>query len=303
MTTARRLAIAAAIAPLTPACLAQLEQPEREVTVDLDLGGVVSFKSDIDQTDGDVSIYRLAYGVGVGIPIAKAGQLKLAYDGEYSHYDFENVERIMPGVSNPFSDIYKNQLIASYSHRFDEEWSAFGGGYVQSYGEHSADFNDTLTAGLFLAGTYTVNANLTLGLGVSAEGRLEGDIRAMPRFFFDWRFHDQWRLYNRPTISGTSITLAYEINEQWTLSLDGSWIDRQFRLDDDLSIPNAVVSDERASVGFGVEWKPTPNLSVTGRAGAHLWQEYEVRDSNNNRMTRSRTDPGPALSLELVYRF
>lgn len=274
--------------------------PEREMTVELTVTGDVTFKADFDEAVGDVEIWRSGIGLGLNIPIGERGSLLIDVRSEYWQYNFSNATGMIAGVDNPFEEILRESLSLTFVQQSNDKWGwmAHAGGSVA--GETGADFSNAFaeTFGAGVRRSFGDDLSITLGAGVLT--RFEEDPIVFPLVIVDWQINDQWRLTND---EGTGVQLSYAPDQSWTLTLDGGWEFREFRLDEDGALPEGIVTDQRIPIAAGLMYRNQNGFEGHVRAGAVIWQEFEVADANGNRISENNTDPTPFLSFSLEWKF
>jgi hypothetical protein len=287
---------ACALAGLSSPALADEDRP---VTITLNATGQAVFKTDLKDSPGDVSIYRVGVGAELGIPIRERGLLTAGFDGEYSVYDFKEATGLIPGTADPLDDAFRDTFSLRYAHQHSADWAWLVGGSVRASGDTNADLGDTITYGVFAGATHTFNDRFSATLGASVRTRLEDDPRVLPLLMFDWRIADRWRLRT----TGTTGILSYELDDEWTLTLDAGWNEREYRLADDGSLPDGVLRDQRLPVAVGLVWNASDTVSIHARGGAIAWQEYTIDNSNGDEVSQVESDPAGFIELGGSVRF
>lgn len=288
--------------PLTEASQdeAMSDSPKREVTASMTVTGDVAVSADFDDAPGNVEIWRSGLGLGLGVPIGERGLLSIDVGSEYWQYNFSEATGMIAGVDKPFEEILQESLSLTFRQQNNSKWGwmAHAGGKVA--GETGADFSDAFS-GVFGGGVQrSFGEDLSIALGAGVVTRLEENPIVIPLIIVDWHINDQWRLTNA---EGTGAQLSYTPNEAWTFTLDGGWEFREFRLDEDGVLPNGIVTDQRIAVATGLMYRNQNGFEGHVRAGAFVWQEFQVDDVNGNEISENNTDPTPFLSFSLEWKF
>jgi len=54
---------------------------------------------------------------------------------------------------------------------------------------------------------------------------------------------------------------------------------------------------------FVATWSPEPRFSISGRVGAVVYREFELRNSSGNTLSDAKIDPTFAFGISGEYRF
>lgn len=258
-----------------------------------------AFEGDLRDSAGSVSVTR--GGGGVGLSFAASERLILLgnADAEYSRYDWSDVGDLLASGRDPIKNAYTVRFTPGAVYALNETWSLTGGGIVELSGETDADLSDSATYGGFFGARYKVSENFGLTFGAIAKTRLEDDAIVVPLLGVKWRIDEKLTLENE----GLGLKLSASITEQWRAFVFGRFELRDYRLDDDNPIPEGVLRDQRVPVGLGIEWRPTPRVSVTLIGGAMVYQKFEFDDSSGNQIESDRTRPTPFVGLSASIAF
>lgn len=280
---------------------------KRSVDFSLDAGASYNFKSDLDDDSGEVSVVRTGGQLNIAFPIRDRSRLVITPGFLYSGYDFEGANGIAPGFDEPWSDVWEYKLGATAYLVQNAKWSYIVGATIDSHGEQDATFEDTLTYSAIGGARYAFSDTFALTGGLVVGSRLEDSIGVLPLLAFEWLIDDHWSLNStRGRIQsdlGTGLALGYRFSDSFELRLSGSYTSYNFRLDEDGFNPDGVVSDRRVPVALTAEWKFSPHFVLELSGGAHVWQEYHVKDSDGNKLSTIETDTQPFLSLVLDVKF
>ncbi len=252
------------------------------------------FDADIDDSEGSVSTSRVGGDLGIRYRASDKIGLGLKFGAEYSFYDFDDFETVVGG-DDPIDDAYLYSLTPTISFRPDDRWTLIGGGIFRWAGEEGADMGDAFTVGGLAAANYKFSDRLTLGFGFIVGTRLEDDTIFIPALSIDWRINDRWSLSNeeRP-----GLALRFEATKSLQLAVEAWYTTRDYRLSDDNSIPDGAMEDTRVPLAFSARWKPMDRLTVIGRVGAFVYQEFEFQNDDGDEVTDADVDPGLFVGLE-----
>ncbi len=276
---------------------------KRSASASFTVYGDYTFQSDLDDGEGEVSVWRAGANLDMSFPVWERSSLGVSLRGERWGFDFNNATAFDSADGEPWDDVNDFAALVSFSHQCTDRWSAIVGLGGESGYAQGADFDDSLTGGGFVAASYKFNDDLTAGLGVSVRTVLEDDAIVFPLLLLDWKIAEQWRLTTSPGVSRRLIGLAYSPNDQITIKFGGGYERLDFRLDDDAPAPEGVGRYQRIPVGVDVAWKFSSQWSVSVYGGAHVWQEYQLDDEDGNKITEDDAEIAPFLGASLEWRF
>ncbi|MBN8596230.1 MAG: TonB-dependent receptor [Planctomycetes bacterium] len=276
------------------------DERDRRLTAVLDVSANYRFRGDLDNNAGSVGIFRTGMGVTITAPVPPRNRLSVTLGTEQSYYDFSSSAMLVAGGGQPWDHIQSYTAGANFATQWSETVSSLLIGNINFAGEGSAAFGDGFTGGGGAALILKLSEGFDLTGGVYVRSRLGGGVYVFPIVGIDWRINKQWRLSNE---NQPGLYLSYEIDEHWRLSVGARYDYQEFRLENDGVVPDGIGSDERVPATFGVDWTPTPNITVQARVGAMLYQKLKVRNSSRDTLGESDVDPGLYLSGGLVLRF
>lgn len=273
---------------------------DQKLTAQLDVSASYRFRSDLDNGTGEVGIFRSGMGVTITAPVPPRNRLSVTLGTEQSWYDFSSSALLVPGDTRPWRHIQSYTLGANFATQWTETLSSLLIGNINFAGEGTAAFGDGFTGGGGAALILKLSEGFDLTGGVFVRSRLGGGVYVFPIVGIDWRINKQWRLSNE---NQPGLYLSYEIDENWRLSAGARYDFSEFRLEQDNFVPNGIGSDERVPVTFGVDWTPTPNVTVQARIGAMVYEKLKLRNSQRDTLGESDVKAGPYISGGLVLRF
>lgn len=289
-------------------------EPQPRTVLTLETDAAHQFRAGIDDTDaGNVSTTLLGTRLSLRTPLTERTGLSLTAGAGLLHYEFGGPSGIVPGDQAPWETIVVTSIGAGFSHVLDEQWRLFAGLNLSSAGEDSVAFDETLTVGGTLGTSYVVSDSLTLGAGLTVQTRLDDSIFILPFPTVEWVLpgdpQRRWRFVLGGSRIGPSraagAVLTYEASEEVTLigGLAGFGLGGDFRLDDSGPAPGGVGRDRSFPFVLGAEWRPSRRVRVNAFAGAALFGELEVLDSNGIRLAKRRVDPSVTLGLGISISF
>jgi len=266
------------------------EERDKRMTAVLDVSASYRFRGDLDNDTGSVGIFRSGMGVTITTPVPPRNRLSVTLGTEQSYYDFSSSALLVAGDPQPWNHIQSYTVGANFATQWTETLSSLLIGNINFAGEGSAAFGDGFTGG----------GGAALILKLSEGFDLTGGVYVFPIVGIDWRINKQWRLSNE---NQPGLYLSYEIDEQWRLSAGARYDYQEFRLENDNFVPSGIGSDERVPATFGVDWTPTPNVTLQARIGAVVYQKLKLRNSQRDTLGESDVNPGMFVSGGLVLRF
>lgn len=273
-----------------------------DLSVSLRLHPRLTFRTDIKGADADALVSHN----GATIEFRQRVTERLSYSAslgfEASVYDFDGGEPL-PGVTDPFDDLYSLGGIVTLHYAITREWSVFGAGFLGFAWESGADIEDALLGGGGVGVGWRPSENFHISVGVGVRSRLEDSAVVTPLVNISWQFADDWRLATYDLPQGGGFGLTRRLNQEHELTLFGGLEFRQWRLDDDGDLPDAVVRDLRVPVGLAWRWTPNPAFTLELEGGAIVYQEYEFFDDSGDRIADLESDPAPFLGLRIDFLF
>ncbi len=269
------------------------------VTITLGTSASYRFESAFDSGMSDVSVARIGATAEAGFLVGDASRLAISFGTEHSFYDFSPMGVLVPGGVDPYDTIHDYSVGGRFTTRINDTWSALIGGGVQSSGESSANFDDTLTYNGLIGATYKINDSLSVGGALLVSTRLEDDVTVIPVPTITWNIDERWRLESK----GAGLLLSYRASDTLRVGLEGSFERREYRLDDMGPLPSGVVRERRVPVGVWTQWKPAPNVTIEGTLGADIYVEFESLNSSGVKFAEDETDPAVYAGLALSFRF
>jgi hypothetical protein len=290
-------------APTTPApqtAPAPAAPAARPVVYSVEARAELNFAASFSDSGGEVTVTRAGAAIGASIPAGERGEVQAGFDYEFSSYDFSSDNGFVTGVREPWTDVHRGEVTVRYSRQETLQLAWFAGGSLGSAGEDGAEFSETLFGSAFGGVRYALSRELVVGVGIAVRTEIEDNPLVVPLPMLHWQISEQWRLSSggRP-----GLTLSYSPSERLTFSVSGAYEFRDFRLDEDGPIPGGVGRETRVPLVFGVSYAPTRQISFEAGIGYAFAQEYEVLDSEGDRVSREDVDPAALLQLRVAYRF
>lgn len=291
----------------------EINGPASGMTYKLSARTGYDFQSDLDGASGSVARWNSGVDLGLTMPASDRLSITLGLATGLTDYDFTGDTGLLPGVQEPWGDVLSHSIGLTGFYRFDKSNSAFLGLNVSSSGESDASFEDTISGGLFAGYARAYSETLTLGVGLSAQSRLEDGILVIPFPVVVWRPpidpERRWSVSLGNSPGGHSgVTFAavgFRANEQLSFftGIGGEGLGGDFRLADDAPIPGGVGRDEAFPLVTGLNWQVTPKARLSVYAGVAFAREITLSDSNGNTVSKRDVDPTPVIGLDFSISF
>lgn len=228
-------------------------------------------------------------------------QRTIAVEGgvEGTFYQFSGAPPLGGLTTDPFNDLYRTWLGASYSSRPGVgKIGAFGGVEATFGGEDEVGSTAGLTIGGLAGLHYRAADNLTLSAGLAGTSRLEDEARVWPFLGFDWAMNEDWDL----SILGPDIELGLRLGDRWRGFVEAAYDLRQYRLNDDGPARGAAFRDEAVRFGSGLEYSPSSTIQIRLDAGISLWRELSLHEQDGS-SSEVEIDPAPYVGIQLQFGF
>lgn len=284
----------------------------RGVSAKLNFEGVYFFPTDFKSAEGEVGTTRAGVNFSASFPVGEMSELDVSFNNTLSWYDFDDA-RAFPvrrdgTFQGPMDETFEHELFVRFSSQINERWGWYVGGGANVAGERGASWSDAATYSALVGLTYAPSRSLLIGPAIIVSTRLEDEPTVLPAAIINWQIAEQWRFHTlSPALgnTGRAAILEYAATEKVAFSVGVGFTSSEYRLDaDDESPPSKGILRDRAVAAFvGVDWKPTARVAVDVKAGALVWREFELRDSEGNGIMDVETEPTPGVSVALVFSF
>jgi len=296
--------ILAAIAAAACSAATHAQQPAasdrpREWTLSIAPRGEYTFSGDLRSSGSRVSVGRAGISFDASGPMGDRAHLLLNADLEASFYRFKDAALPLPSAAEPLRDAYTLRLRPGVAYKVDDDWSILGGAIVEFSGEAGADVGQSVTFGGYGGASYRVSDDLSLTFGLIVKTRLEDDALVAPLLGVRWKIDEKLSLVTE----GLGVRFIAKVNDQFTVSIFGRYETRDFRLDDDATVPSGIVQDTRLPIGATVEWSPTSRLSIALSGGVIVGQKYTFLNENGEELAGDKTRTAPFIGLRGEWKF
>jgi len=246
----------------------------------------------------DLTVSRAATDLAAEYWFSQQFIATLGVGAEYSHYALSNLEDAA-GIDEPLDDALSTSLRPGLRVNFSREWGAFAFATLRFAGDPGADLDKAFTGGGAAGARWSPNDSLTFLLGAGATSQLDDTTAYYPVLGVNWKINENWSL----DTLGTGGALRYRLNDAWRLGLGARYESRDYRLDDDASVPDGVLRDDRALVELTATWTPQPLIDLTFAVGAVPWSELTLDDACSSEVFEATGDPTAFFSLRGAIRF
>jgi hypothetical protein len=248
--------------------------------------------------DADLTVSRAGSDLSAEYWFSQQLIATFGVGGEYSYYALSNVDEAA-GVDEPISHALRTSVRPGVRVNFSREWGAFAFGVFELAGDPGADIDKSFTGGGAGGVRWSPNDALTLLLGGGAASRLDDSTSYYPILGVNWRIDERWSF----DTLGTGGAIRYRLDPAWRFGLGARYESRDFRLDDDASVPDGVLRDDRVDVELTATWTPQPAVDVTAAVGAVPWSRITIDSAGSDEVFEATGDLTGFLSLRGVIRF
>jgi hypothetical protein len=258
--------------------------------------------TDLDDA-GDVSVTRTNATIGFHRRLDEDWVLRGQVGAEYAHYSWSS-DALFLGSGDPWSEIWKLGAGVQLIRKLDEQWSVEGSFTAISAAEPDAEFSDSLDYRLRFAGIWRRDADLTLGLELTASTHLEDSTLVLPFPRVNWQFAQDWRLVSDigDVIQGPTVGVHRKISDAFSLGAVAMSVYEDARLADGVA-PDGVMRETRISAGIEAKWSPHLGVELSLLCGYDVWGEIQVDDADGDEIESTDLDPAPLFGLSASVAF
>lgn len=263
-----------------------MEGPKLEQKLQINPGFTYLSDADFDTSGfGDLNVWR--FGIPARYTLeTDPGDFSLGAFYEYSEYELGNWNEDFEFNTLAFDAVWRSML--------NENWGYFVYGGVTLAASTDESLGDGLT-GVGGGGVrYVWSPNLSLGLGVVVASRLEDDAALLPIIALNWQINDRWNLR---TLNGATLTYDLTADKKWQVDLGVRYQRREYRVDDDASLTEKMVSGE-----VGATYRFNPSLAVRGFVGIAAGRNIEVR-ADDHKVADEDVDAAPFVGVRAMFTF
>ncbi|WP_027366594.1 hypothetical protein [Desulfocurvibacter africanus] len=264
------------------------QEPQWEITSSAAAYGHAEVKSD----RGSMSMAR------TGVSLERSG-LSLSY--ALVDHDFEDSDRLPfgNGRDEPWGLLHS---VALAYHRLDHIQGIYGwfGGFSLSSG-FEQELDNSVSGDVWLGGMLFLSPKWHVGLG-AGYGASAVDSQVLPAFFLS---------YNRSAPEGVSFSLGfpatevtYRFNQSWAVRMAAVLESGTYRLtDDNPTAPRGYYKTLDVGGRLGLSWTPLPMVETSLGADMLFYREFELFDSNEDRIDKYHLEDALGASAKVILHF
>jgi hypothetical protein len=285
----------------------------RVTPVSFEVAGASSIDGQIQGASGAQMGSSSAYAqLAFMAPIGGHLGVRFAVDGATSFYRFSGDPLLVPGGGIPWDQVRSSSIGLQAMYVWERKWALMLAGNVASAGARGASFGDTLSGGGTVGFSYTFPSGLLLGVLVTAQSRLSGDLFVLPFPLVDWVLpfdRGRWRLSAGGVRVGPGraggVSLEYAPSEalSFSASLTFLGLGREFRMASTGPVLHGVGRDSSYPVIVGIEWHPVRPLSLSAYGGVSLLRAVTVLDGSGNTLGERDVSPSPVVGGKMSLGF
>ena len=268
-------------------------------TVELELFGGAIGSSNFEAGKGSVTTQRGGWRVALGERQSRGFSYGIELGSEASFYDFAGASSPVPGINDPFNDVYDTRIAARFLHTGERRLDVYGGLQVGNAGEDAVGVDDSLYLGGAVALRYEAAPDFALLLGVAGMSRFDESPWILPYLGFDWQVTERLRLLTE----AAEIHLDYELADDWTVGLSTVYDLRQFRLNEDGPMSGGSFRDEEIRAGATLAWRVSEGVELELAAGKILWREATFKNGQTGFVGETELDSPIYAGLGLKVGF
>lgn len=263
------------------------------------------FESDLEDSDAKVSIAHYKISGELFHMEGMKHMLRISAAGEFLEYDFADLETLVPGASMEVAEeVHAYRVDPSYIHVFDAEWSGVVYGTLSVAYEEKGNIGDSLAGAAGAGAFYRAGPDLTLGLAVHVQFRIEDSPWVYPLPYVEWNLGPGVLLKTEQK-AGYGLTFDYGLDEAGTVVFEARmrYQSRRIRLREESAPSEGILDDQRFMMDAGVKIEPRKDLRIGFYVGVELWQEYTFQDSRGHRGIEDETEPQPFVGFAGSWAF
>lgn len=263
------------------------------------------FETDLEDSDARVSVAHYKVSLELYRTAGPADHFRLSFAGEFLEYDFSGLGGLFPGAAESFAEeIHAWRLDPSYTHVFDDTWSGVLYGTIAWAYEEEGNMGDSATGAVGAGAFYRAGPDLTLGLALHVQFRIEDHAWIYPLPYIDWKISDRASLRTESK-AGYGLAFGYALDDAraFTLETRLRYQGRRIRLRGENVLSDGILDDQRALFDLGIRWQPVRALRVTLYAGTDVWQEFTFEDETGSDLEELQTNFAPFVGLAASWEF
>ncbi|MFN3483937.1 MAG: hypothetical protein ACK44W_00385 [Planctomycetota bacterium] len=263
------------------------------------------FETDLRDSDVRVSVAHYKVSAELYRMAGPSDHFRLSFAGEFLEYDFAGLRTLLTGAPESFAEeIHAWRLDPSYTHVFDDTWSGVLYGTLAWAYEEEANMGDSAAGAVGAGAFYRAGPDLTLGLALHVQFRIEDHEWIYPLAYIDWKISERASLRTESK-AGYGLTFGYALDDARAVTLETRlrYQGRRIRLREENVIPDGILDDQRALLDLGIRWQPVRNVRITLYGGVDVWQKFTFEDETGSDLRELESAPAPFVGLAASWEF
>ena len=229
----------------------------------------------------------------------------IALSYSYDDYNFSGGNSGSLAGSSPWNNIHSFSLSTPLRKGINDSWSAFLIPYLRFTGETGAEFDETITSGIFAAAAYRFSEKLTIGPGIGVASQLEESASIFPVLIIKWNITDKLSFDTGRALAATQgpgLTLSYKPNQKWKYAVGGRYEKLRFRLDKSGYVSGGIGEDSSFPLFGSCTYNVNSKTKVSMVAGLELGGGLKVENSKGDKIFDDSSEPGILAGLTFNIR-
>lgn len=210
------------------------------------------------------------------------------------------------GVPAVWEDIETRSVSLSLVTRIGDRATLIVAPSYRTSKERGADIGAADTYGGIAALFWRLSDSFTIGPGLGAFSKLDGDTQIFPFLAIDWDITEKLNLSTGQGIGATQgpgLSLSYALTDALRVGVAGRIESAEFRLDDDGLAPGGIGQHDSFPIVATLGWDPNPGTSVSAFAGMEYGGELTLLNAQGGLISRNDYDPAPVFGGQVSLRF
>ncbi|QDV04721.1 hypothetical protein Poly30_02140 [Planctomycetes bacterium Poly30] len=247
----------------------------------------------------DSRVSRFGASLTWNLRVTERTTAAVKLETERSSYKFDGLQAALPGFDLRRVDgLDVHRASVNFMHIRSKETSYFVGAGAAVAQEPGAAFEDSSVFNFQVGMRHAWNDSLSTSIGVAASTRIEEDLFALPFLGLDWTATDSWSFQFGVPATG----VKFRASDSVSVALRARFEFRDFRLEDSGAMPGGILRDEGIGVELGLDWRPSPAISLGVNAGYLMNRELRFDDASGATLLEVHPDSSPFAGLSLKYQ-
>ncbi len=268
-------------------------------------GAIYQFDADLNE-GGSYTSGRYNIEVGQNYGWNRRDTATLAFSYTLESYDFSAGTPDGIAFNSPWENIHTFSISTPLRKGIGDNWTAFLIPSIRSTGESGAEFNDTISGGVFTGVSYKFSDSLTIGPGLGVFSQLQESATIFPVLIIKWDITENLSLDTGRGLAATlgpGLTLSYKATPKLRLGIGARYEKLRFRLDKNGDVASGVGEDSSFPVFATGTYSVNRKSSFSFVAGVETGGELKIEDSGGSTIIEESSDPGIITALTFNMRF